>query len=93
MSETSYTPSGNGKRGRQAGTKDTVKIPIKELLELGGDKLIVQVNRKWLESLVELYSTDGVEEFIAHASDGNSGDDEKAVAEESRPSFQVEEEL
>ena len=77
------------KRGRKSGTPDTVKIPINKLLELGGDRLIVQVSRKWLENLVELYSTEGVDAVTAMAQ-------AQAAIEEEPPEplqFQVDESL
>lgn len=76
------------KRGRKSGTPDTVKIPINKLLELGGDRLIVQVSRKWLESLVELYSTDGIDAVTTLQEVAQEETEEAAPL-----SFQVDDEL
>ena len=82
-----FTPE-TKKRGRKGGTPDTIKVPITKLLELGGERLIVSVNRKWLESLVELYSTEGVEALEIAVNEEAASFEPPAPLE-----FRVEEEL
>ncbi len=88
--ETTTATATTGKRGRKAGTPDTVKIPIQKLLEISNDRLIVPVNRKWLEFLVSAYSEDDTVDLaeLVNSSIGaaDSEPDEK-------PSFEVSDAL
>lgn len=88
--ENETTATTTGKRGRKAGTPDTVKIPIQKLLEIGGDRLVVPVNRKWLEFLIGAYSEDDTVDLteLANSSIG-AVNDESAVP----VSFEVVDEL